>query len=150
MRSSVALLVAVLSAAGCVSNEPPTLESYEFWNGVPGAAGSQQVAVGPDGTLTLTIGKLYTGRAYIRTAGRGDRCIYRVFGHNWSPPSRQFTCTPESSKRLAVDESFGTWAGDLARTPEHSITISIAEYDVESRTELNRYTPVTIPVVVRP
>ncbi len=143
-------VVLLLAGAACRSDDPPTLDSYEIWDGPPGGASARQVMPGPDGTLTLSLDRMYTGRAYLRTSGRADRCIYRVFSYTWDPPSRQFNCWPETGEHMTIDEGIPTWRGDVSRVTDYRLTISVAEYDSEQRTELSRYTPHTYTVVFRP
>ncbi len=145
-----ALLVVLLLpvAGGCGSpSDPPTLESFEIWDGAPGSVSSRRVDPETDGSIALRLDRLYTGRALIRTSARVDWCIYRVFSYTWSQPSRSFNCTPETGERMVVDETLSTARSDVSQVADHRITISVAEYDVGSRSELSRYTSRVLTVV---
>lgn len=150
MKAKLGILGAWLVMAACTSGDPPSFESFEIWDGQPESAGATLVRPTADGTLTLRLDRLYTGRARLRTSGRGERCIYRIFSFSWNPPSRQFNCTPETAERQIIDEGIPTWRGDVSRVNEHRLTISVAEYDSASRSELNRFTPHTFNVTFQP
>ena len=148
-RVTALLLLSMLPmASGCgAASDPPTLESFEIWDGAPGSVNSQRVIPATDGSIALRLDRLYTGRALLRTSARVDRCIYRVFSYTWSQPSRSFNCTPETSERMVVDEALSTARSEVAQVADHRITISVAEYDVGSRSELSRYTSSVLSVV---
>jgi hypothetical protein len=137
----------LLSATACHDTGPPSLIRYEIWQGRLGAPDSVQVMPAPDGSLTLRLDTSYTALAYLKTSARADRCVYRVFSANWAPPSRDFFCSPETSSNMVLTEDLFASRGDIARTPAPTLTISVAEYDVATRHELNRYTPYAFPVL---
>jgi hypothetical protein len=138
------LWAALLLAPACASNDPPLLESFEIWDGEPESTGAVTVQPTDDGHITLRFNKVYTGRARLRTAGRDDRCIYRVFGYNWNLPSRDFNCTPETGKRMIIDEPIATWRSDVARVergPGPRLMINVMEYDLADRHQLSHFRP---------
>jgi hypothetical protein len=148
--SRAGLVACALLASACASNEPPRLESFEIWDGSPGAPGARQIQPGGDGGLTLQLDRAYTGRAHLRTAGRGDRCIYRVFSFTWQPPSREFACAPETDERLTIDEIISTSRFDVQRVREHSLTVALSEYDSASRQGLSQTVVRTFAVTFVP
>ena len=160
-RTELALF-SCLWLLGCQSNAPPRLDSFEIWTGPgntdiltvrgrvlvwfgnPGDPGTVRVMPGPDGTLTLKLDARYVGRAYLRTSGRSDRCLYTIFTYTWRFPSREFQCyAVETDEKLVVDESIYTYWSDVARMQGNwKLTIQLREYDIASRTETH---PVVIP-----
>jgi hypothetical protein len=140
------ILPILLSAGACHYTGPPRLLRYEIWQGRPADPTSVQIVPAKDGSLTLRFDTSYTALAYLTTSARVDRCVYRVFDANWAPPSRDFYCSPETTETAVLTEDLFASRGDIARTPAPTLTISVAEYDVGTRQELNRYTPYVFPV----
>lgn len=126
------ILGVVVSMCACSGGSPRIL-SWEIWDGEPGAPGAVRVLPQADGTLRLVKDRLYHATSTVETAGRGDRCIYRVFSYTWFTSVRQFDCTPETSKTLVMDDYIATWRGDVARVTSHRVSVSLAEFDSETR-----------------
>ena len=94
---------------------------------------------GPDGVLTLHRNRDYIVRVHVRTAGRGDRCIYKIVGWSWDPRSNHyFNCMPETGVEMEIDDQISTQDVFVRNTREPRITMSLTEYDTEKRKMLSR------------
>jgi hypothetical protein len=123
-----------------VDDPPPTLVRYEIAEGVPSCADcpltGPRVTPGADGFLVLRLNATYTARAFVRTTGRPDRCIYKVFSYSWWLPVRDFLCTPERVDMI-INEAIGTADFLVERDRFHRITVALSEYDIDARSNLS-------------
>lgn len=156
MRSSsrawVSILALGLGGCGIFSpgdDGPPEFVRFEISEGrCPGCPlPGPFVAPDADGSLTLRQNVSYTLRAYVRTGGDSDRCIYSMVGISWfSPPTRrEFNCTTETES-MQIDYQVLTDNVLVRNYDSHFLRLSLSEYDIESRTMLNRQELQTFPV----
>jgi hypothetical protein len=137
-----ALLALCFVACGrsSVDDPPPTLVRYEIAEGEPSCADcpltGAPVTPGADGFLVLRLNTRYTARAFVRTTGRPDRCVYKVFSYSWWLPVRDFLCTAERVDMI-INETIPTADFLVERDRFHQITVALSEYDIDARSNLS-------------
>lgn len=130
-----ALAVTVL-AASCSQPDQPSFLSLEVWEGYLANPGmpvlQRRIDPMPDGSFVLRRDALHVARVTVRTSGRPDRCLFRPFFYSWAPPSRQYECHPEvQDGPMSIDVTFGTSAGDLARTSDYYLLVQLYEHGAD-------------------
>jgi len=130
----VLLAAVVAHCLACSGGPAPRILSWEIWDGLPDAPGSTRVLPQADGQIRLAKDRVYHARATVKTAAHGDRCIYRVFSYTWLVSLRFFSCTPETSETLVIEDAIPTWRADVERVQTHVVSVSLTEFDSESRT----------------
>ena len=141
--ASLAIGLAGCGLVGIGDDRPPQLLGIDISEGratcpsgpLPGPL------LGPDaaGVLVLRRNSEYTIRTRVRTAGRSDRCIYKVAGASWDNPSREFNCVRETDPRMTIDHTTSTADLYLRNVTDHYVTISLAEYRIEDRSDVTPY-----------
>jgi hypothetical protein len=97
-----------------------------------------RLAPGPDGVLTLRLNTGYTVRVNVRTGGRLDRCIYKMVGFSWETSGHDFYCRPESGTEMQQDYQTTMSSFSFDESRSYRITMSLAEYETDTRRELSR------------
>ena len=134
-----AILAACLLAASCGEPDPPRFIGLEIWESTFDPVRDDYVLqrrIDPqaDGSYMLRRDLLHMARVTVEQSGGPDRCLFKPFNASWTPPSRSYDCKPEVPKGLVtIDVPFATWSGDIARAPEHFVTVQLYEMDAVLR-----------------
>jgi hypothetical protein len=142
IAARMALVAACVLAAACGGDPgPPRFLSLQIIEDVS----QRRVDPQANGSYVLQRDTRYMARVTVEQSGGANRCLFEPFNANWTPPSRSFGCHPEvPAGVVTIEEPFATWSADIARVPEHNLTVQLYEMDAARREliaihEVHRY-----------
>jgi hypothetical protein len=136
------MLPLVLLSCACDIVNPddnsPRLIRVQVAEGVATCPGcpltGRDVTPGADNVLTVRPNVTYTFRAVVRTSADPNKCVYNAFHISWDPPDRTFDCFPEADREITLDRVTGSSG---VPTESSRVTLSLTEYEIDSRQQLS-------------